>query len=425
MKTYIGIEDIFAREILDSRGNPTIEVEVYTDDGSVGTASVPSGASTGQYEAHELRDGDSSRYSGNGVKKAVDSVNNCIAEKLIGVNVIDQAAIDLKMLKLDGTPNKSKLGANAMLGVSLACAHAAANALGVGLYQYIGGAGARRLPKPMMNIINGGRHADNSLSIQEFMIVPIGASSFSESLMWGAEVFHTLKSILKEQGYSTSVGDEGGFAPNLPSDEDALKLIVSAIEKAGFKPGEQIALALDPAASEMFNEAQKAGEDGKYYFWKQERTLSREEMVDMWDDYCRKYPIISIEDGMAEDDFAGWQKLTEKLGGKIKLVGDDLFVTNKERLKKGFELKIANSILIKPNQIGTLSETLETINLAKTHGYSTIISHRSGETGDSTIADIAVAVNAGLIKAGAPSRGERTAKYNRLLKIEEELRSSL
>lgn len=421
MKSYIGIEDIYAREILDSRGNPTVEAEVYTDEGGFGRAAVPSGASTGQYEAHELRDGDSERYFGNGVQKAVKVINECLAENLIGMNVIDQAAIDKKMIELDSTPNKSKLGANSILGVSLACAHAAANTLGLGLYQYIGGIGGRKMPKPMMNIINGGRHADNSLSIQEFMIVPVGASSFKQSLMWCAQVFHTLKGILKENGYSTSVGDEGGFAPNLSGDEEALGLIVGAIQKAGFKPGEHFALALDPAASEMYNEAQKVGEDGKYYFWKQNKMLSRGDMVGMWSDYCRKYPIISIEDGMAEDDFDGWEQLTDKLGSKIRLVGDDLFVTNKERLKKGFNLKIANSILIKPNQIGTLTETLETINLAKANGYSAIISHRSGETDDATIADIAVAVNAGLIKAGAPSRGERTAKYNRLLKIEEEL----
>ena len=421
MKSYIGIEDIYAREILDSRGNPTVEVEVYTDEGGVGKASVPSGASTGQYEAHELRDGDGKRYFGKGVQKAVKVINECLAENLTGMNIIDQAAIDRKMIRLDGTANKSKLGANSILGVSLACAHAAANSLGIGLYQYIGGVGGLKLPKPMMNIINGGRHADNSLSIQEFMVVPIGANSFKQSLMWCAQVFHTLKGILKDKGYSTSVGDEGGFAPNLSSDEEALKLIVDAIQRAGFTPGEQFALALDPAASEMYNEAQKAGEDGQYYFWKQSKMLSREDMVGMWNDYCHKYPIISIEDGMAEDDFEGWEQLTDKLGDKIKLVGDDLFVTNKERLKKGLNLRIANSILIKPNQIGTLTETLETINLAKSNGYSAIISHRSGETDDSTIADIAVAVNSGLIKAGAPSRGERVAKYNRLLKIEEEL----
>lgn len=421
MKSYIGIEDIRAREILDSRGNPTIETEVFTDDGSVGRASVPSGASTGAHEAVELRDGDPERYMGRGVKKAVRVVNEHLRSKLRGMNVIDQAAIDRKMIELDGTPNKSKLGANSILSVSLAAAHAAANALGLGLYQYIGGVGAARLPLPMMNIINGGRHSDNNLSIQEFMIMPVGAANFEQGLMWCCRVFHTLKSILTERGHSAAVGDEGGFAPDLSGDEEAIKLIMSAITRAGFRPGTHFALALDAAASEMFAEAEKVGESGKYYFWKQNRMLEREDMVKMWSGYCRKYPIASIEDGMAEDDFDGWEQLTDKLGQKIMLVGDDLFVTNKERLKKGFDLKIANSILIKPNQIGTLTETLETVELAKTNGYAAIISHRSGETSDATIADIAVAVNAGYIKAGAPSRGERVAKYNRLLKIEQEI----
>lgn len=421
MKSFIGIEDIYAREILDSRSNPTVEVEVCTEDGAVGRASVPSGASTGQYEAHELRDGNKERYSGLGVQKAVDAVNECIADKLIGQNVLDQRIIDGTMIKLDGTPNKSKLGANAILGVSLACARAAANAVDLPLYQYLGGIFARKLPKPLMNIINGGRHADNSLSIQEFMIIPVAAQSFAQGLMWCSEVFRALKSILREHGYSTSVGDEGGFAPNLDGDEEAIKLIVSAIEKAGYKPGEQISIALDAAASEMYNEAEKAGESGSYYFWKQDKMLSRSEMIKLWSSYKTKYPIVSLEDGMAEDDFEGWEQLTDELGGKLMLVGDDLFVTNRERLKKGFDLKMANAILIKPNQIGTLSETLSTISLAKTRGYSAIISHRSGETDDTTIADIAVAVNAGWIKAGAPSRGERVAKYNRLLRIEEEI----
>ncbi len=421
MQSFIAIEDIFAREILDSRGNPTVEVEVYTEDGEVGRASVPSGASTGKYEAHELRDGDKSRYMGNGVEKAVTNINDKIAENLIGLNVLDIQTIDKQMLKIDGTPNKSKLGANATLGVSLACAHAAAASLGLELYQYLGGICARKMPKPMMNIINGGRHADNSLSIQEFMIIPTAAESFKKGLMWCSNIFHTLKSILKDRGYSTSVGDEGGFAPNLESDEDALKLLVSAIEKAGYKPGEQISIALDPAASEMYNAAEEAGEAGKYCLFKQNKMLKRADMVNMWCEYCNKYPIVSIEDGMAEDDFEGWEQLTDKLGGKIMLVGDDLFVTNEERLKKGFDLKIANAILIKPNQIGTLSETLGTIALAKARGYSAIISHRSGETDDSSIADIAVAVNSGWIKAGAPSRGERVAKYNRLLRIEENM----
>ena len=422
MKSYIGIEDIRAREILDSRGNPTIEVEVFTNAGSVGRASVPSGASTGRYEAHELRDGDPVRYMGKGVRKAVKVVNEFLRSKLVGMNVIDQAAIDRKMIELDGTPNKSKLGANAILGVSLAVAHAAANALGLGLYQYIGGVGAAKLPVPMMNIINGGRHSDNNLSIQEFMIMPVGAESFEQGLMWCSRVFHTLKGVLSERGLSTAVGDEGGFAPDLSGDEEAIKLIVNSITRAGYKPGVHFAIALDAAASEMYNEAEKVGEVGQYYFWKQNRMLSRDDMVKMWSDYCRKYPVISIEDGMAEDDFEGWELLTDKLGRKIKLVGDDLFVTNKARLNKGFDLCIANAILIKPNQIGTLTETLETIELAKTNGYATIISHRSGETSDATIADIAVAANAGYIKAGAPSRGERVAKYNRLLKIEQELK---
>ena len=420
MKSYIGIEDINAREILDSRGNPTVEVEVYTDDGSVGRAAVPSGASTGKYEAHELRDGDKSRYMGKGVQKSVKVIKEFLAPGLRGMNVIDQAAIDKKMIDLDGTPNKSKLGANSVLGVSLAAAAAAAEALGLGLYQYIGGVGARKMPVPMMNIINGGRHSDNSLSIQEFMIMPVGAESFSQGLMWCSRVFHTLKGVLSGQGYSTAVGDEGGFAPRLTGDEEAIKYLVSAISKAGFKPGEQFVIALDAAASEMYNEAKNVGEEDRYYFWKQNRMLSRGDMVKMWCDFCRKYPIASIEDGMAEDDFEGWADMTDKLGDKIKLVGDDLFVTNKERLKKGFDLKIANAVLIKPNQIGTL----KTIELAKANGYETIISHRSGETNDSMISDIAVAVNSGYIKAGAPSRGERTAKYNRLLRIEEELSES-
>lgn len=421
MKTYIGIEDVWAREILDSRGNPTIEVEVYTDDGAMGCASVPSGASTGQHEAHEMRDNDKNRYLGMGVSKAVEMVNDVIAERLIGKNVIDQAAIDLCLIDLDGTKNKSRLGANSMLGTSMACAHAAANSLGLGLYQYLGGAGARHMPKPMMNIINGGRHADNSLSIQEFMIVPVGATTFKESLRYGSEVYHALKTLLKENGYSTAVGDEGGFAPNLKDDEEALRLIVAAIEKAGYVPGRDILLALDGATSEMQAEAEKMGSGDMYYFWKNEKMLSRSDMADMWSDFCEKYPIISIEDGMAEDDFEGWEILTKQLGEKIMLVGDDLFVTNIERLKLGIDRKMANSILIKPNQIGTLSETLEAVHMAKSHAYSAIISHRSGETCDSTISDIAVAVNAGFIKAGAPARAERCAKYNRLLKIEENL----
>lgn len=422
MKSYIGIEDIFAHEILDSRGIPTIETEVYTDDGNVGRASVPAVTSPGQYEAHELRDGDQTRYMGNGVLKAVKVVNEHLAEKLTGMNVIDQEAIDRKMISLDGTSNKSKLGSNAILSVSLACAHAAANALGVGLYQYIGGIGGKKMPVPLVNVISGGRHADNSLSFQEFMIAPIGAESFKQGLMWCAQVSHTLKELLRDSGLSASFSDVGGYVPNLSGDEEAIRLIVRAIQKSGYRTGEHFAVTIDAAAGEMYNEAKAVGEEGQYYFWKQNRMLTREDMVKMWNDYCRKYPILSIEDGMAEDDFEGWEVMTDKLGDKIKLVGDNLFVTDKIRLKKGLDLKIANSIIIKPNQIGTLTETLETIELAKTNGYTPIISSRSGETGDTTIADITVAVNAKYIKAGALSRGESVQKYNRLLKIEEELR---
>lgn len=422
MKSYIGIEDIFAHEILDSRGMPTIEAEVYTDDGSIGRASVPSVTSPGKYEAHELRDGDQTRYMGNGVLKAVKVVNEHLAEKLTGMNVIDQEAIDRKMISLDGTSNKSKLGSNAILSVSLACAHAAANALGVGLYQYIGGIGVRKMPIPLVNVISGGRHADNSLSFQEFMIAPVGAESFKQGLMWCAQVSYTLGELLKESGLSASYSDVGGYVPNLSGDEEAIRLIVRAIQKSGYRTGEHFAVAIDAAAGEMYNEAKAVGEEGQYYFWKQNRMLTREDMVKMWNDYCRKYPILSIEDGMADDDFEGWEVMTDKLGDKIKLVGDDLFVTDKIRLKRGFDLKIANSIIIKPSQIGTLTETLETIELAKTNGYTPIISCRSGETGDTTIADIAVAVNAKYIKAGALSRGESVQKYNRLLKIEEEMR---
>lgn len=422
MKSYIGIEDIFAHEILDSRGIPTIETEVYTDDGNIGRASVPAVTSPGQYEARELRDGDQTRYMGNGVLKAVKVVNEHLAEKLTGMNVIDQEAIDRRMISLDGTSNKSKLGSNAILSVSLACAHAAANALGVGLYQYIGGIGGKKMPVPLVNVISGGRHADNSLSFQEFMIAPIGAESFKQGLMWCAQVSHTLKELLRDSGLSASFSDVGGYVPNLSGDEEAIRLIVRAIQKSGYHTGEHFAVAIDAAAGEMYNEAKAVGEEGQYYFWKQNRMLTREDMVKMWNDYCRKYPILSIEDGMAEDDFEGWEVMTDKLGDKIKLVGDNLFVTDKIRLKKGLDLKIANSIIIKPNQIGTLTETLETIELAKTNGYTPIISSRSGETGDTTIADIAVAVNAKYIKAGALSRGESVQKYNRLLKIEEELR---
>ena len=421
MKDYIAIEGITAREILDSRGNPTVEVEVFVEGDCVGRASVPSGASTGAFEACELRDGDEDRYLGKGVLKAVDNVNDEIADELLGFNVLDQAAIDKTMVALDGTENKSRLGANAILGVSLATAKAASKALGISLYQYIGGVGARTLPVPMMNIINGGKHADNSISCQEFMIMPVGACCFSEGLRWCSEVFHTLKDILKSKGYSTAVGDEGGFAPDLSSDEEAVKIIVEAIEKANYRPYEDFRIALDPATTEMYEEAKKKGEAGKYYFWKTDVMKTREEMVDFWNDWINKYPIISIEDGMAEEDWEGWKSLTDRLGSKVQLVGDDLFVTNTKRLKKGIDFEVANSILIKVNQIGTLTETINAVNMAKNAGYTAVTSHRSGETEDTTIADIAVALNTGQIKTGAPSRTDRVAKYNRLIRIEEEL----
>lgn len=424
MKDYIAIEGIAAREILDSRGNPTVEVEVYVEGDFVGRAAVPSGASTGAFEAYELRDEDPKRYMGQGVLKAVENVNNEIADALLGYNVLDQTDIDRLLIDLDGTPNKSRLGANACLAVSLACAKAAAAALGLSLYSYIGGVNSKVMPVPMMNIINGGKHADNSISCQEFMIMPVGAKSFRQALQWCAEVFHTLKKILKGKGYSTAVGDEGGFAPNLASDEEAVQIIVEAIEKAGFRPNDDFKIALDPASTEMYEEAKKKGDTGKYYFWKTDKMLSREEMVDFWADWAAQYPIISIEDGMAEEDWEGWDMLTKRLGGKVQLVGDDLFVTNTERLKKGINLGVANSILIKVNQIGTLTETLEAIETANRAGYTAVTSHRSGETEDTTIADIAVATNSGQIKTGAPSRTDRTAKYNRLLRIEEELGDS-
>ena len=420
MKQFIEIIDVVAREVLDSRGNPTVEVEVFTDDGYVGRASVPSGASTGAFEAVELRDDDKNRYLGKGVEKAVENVNGEIAECVIGMNVLDQIAIDRAMIALDGTPNKGRLGANAILGVSLACAKAAAEALGVSLYNYIGGCNARTLPVPMMNILNGGKHADNSVNIQEFMIMPVGAKSFKEALKNCAEVFHNLKSVLKSKGYSTAVGDEGGFAPNLASDEEAIQVIVEAIEKAGYKPGDDFRIAIDAAATEMYDEAKKIGKDG-YYFWKSDIFKTREEMVAYWEDLAAKYPIISLEDGVAEEDWDGWKILTDKLGDKIQLVGDDLFVTNTERLKKGIELGVSNSILIKVNQIGSLTETLEAIQMANRAGFTAVTSHRSGETEDTTIADIAVATNSGQIKTGAPSRTDRVAKYNQLLRIEEEL----
>jgi len=421
MKQYISIESVWAREILDSRGNPTVEVEVYVEGGYVGRAAVPSGASTGAFEAVELRDGNKKVYLGKGVEKAVENVNNVIGPELEGLNVLDQVYIDKLMIELDGTDNKGKLGANAILGVSLAVAKAASEALGLSLYEYIGGVNSKVLPVPMMNIINGGKHADNSVSCQEFMIMPVGASTFKEALRWCAEVFHTLKKVLKEKGYSTAVGDEGGFAPNLKTDEEALQVIVEAIEKAGYKPYDQIRIALDPAATEMYEEAKAKGKEGCYYFWKTDRMFTVDQLIDFWAEMCEKYPIISIEDGLAEEDWDGWKKLTERLGNKIQLVGDDLFVTNTKRLKKGIDLGVANSILIKVNQIGTLTETLEAIEMANRAGYTAVTSHRSGETEDTTIADIAVATNSGQIKTGAPSRTDRVAKYNQLLRIEEEL----
>jgi enolase len=415
------IVDIYAREILDSRGNPTVEVEVELADGSTGRAAVPSGASTGAFEAVELRDGDKGRYLGKGVQKAVDNVNDEIAGEVVGLDAIDQVAVDKVMIELDGTPNKGKLGANAILGVSLAVAKAAANSLALPLYRYLGGVNAKRLPVPMLNILNGGKHADNSVDLQEFMVMPVGASSFSECLRWGAEIFHALKKVLKDKGYGTAVGDEGGYAPNLKSNQEALDVIMAAIQAAGFKPGNDIMIAMDPAATELWDEAKKKGAEGKYYFWKSDRLKSPEEMVEFWADLAANYPIISIEDGMAEEDWEGWKILTERLGSKIQLVGDDLFVTNTERLSKGIAMNVANSILIKVNQIGTLTETLDAIEMAKQAGYTAIISHRSGETEDVTIADIVVATNAGQIKTGAPSRTDRVAKYNQLLRIEDSL----
>ena len=415
------IIDVIGREILDSRGNPTVEVEVYLEGGAMGRAAVPSGASTGAFEAVELRDEEDPRYLGKGVATAVDNVNNIIAEEIIGMNALDQVGIDKLLIELDGTDNKAKLGANAILGVSLAVAKAAAEQLGVSLYNYIGGVNAKTLPVPMMNIINGGKHADNSVTIQEFMIMPVGAKSWAEALRWCTEVFHNLKKVLKGKGYSTAVGDEGGFAPNLKSDEEALQVIVEAIEKAGFKPGDDFRIAIDAAATEMYEEAKAAGQEGKYLFWKNGNLFTKEEMVDFWANLADKYPIISLEDGVSEEDWEAWKLLTDKLGKKIQLVGDDLFVTNTKRLAKGIDLGVANSILIKVNQIGTLTETLDAIQLANRAGYTAIVSHRSGETEDTTIADLVVAMNAGQIKTGAPSRTDRVAKYNQLLRIEEEL----
>ena len=424
MKQYLEIESVYAREILDSRGNPTVEVEVEVEGGFIGRAAVPSGASTGAFEAVELRDDDKSRYLGKGVLNAVDNVNDIIAPEIEGMNALDQVAIDETMIALDGTPNKGKLGANAILGVSLAVARAAADALGVSLYNYFGGVNAKKLPVPMMNILNGGKHADNSVNIQEFMIMPIGAENFRECLRMCAEVFHNLKSVLKAKGLATSVGDEGGFAPNLSEDEEALQVIVEAIEKAGYKPGEDFKIAIDAAATEMYEEAKKKGEEGKYYFWKSDKMYTCDEMVEFWANLAEKYPIISLEDGLAEEDWEGWKKLTDRLGKKIQLVGDDLFVTNTERLAKGIENQVSNSILIKLNQIGTVTETLDAIEMAARAGMTAVVSHRSGETEDTTIADLVVATNAGQIKTGAPSRTDRVCKYNQLIRIEEELGSS-
>ena len=414
MSDFTIISEIYAREVLDSRGNPTVEVETVLECGAMGRAAVPSGASTGAFEAVELRDGEKSRYLGKGVIKAVENVNELIAHELEGFDSINQREIDQIMIDIDGTPNKEKLGANAILGVSLSVAKAAATALEIPLYKYIGGVNAHVLPVPMMNILNGGKHADNSVDLQEFMIMPLGAGSFAEALRICAEIFHTLKGVLKKDGMSTSVGDEGGFAPNLKTNEDAIKYIIRAIQEAGFKPGKDVYIALDPAATEIFK-------DGKYNLSGEGKILSSEEMVDYYASLVDKYPVISIEDGMSEEDWEGWKMLTDKIGSKVQIVGDDLFVTNTERLSKGISLGVANSILIKVNQIGTLSETLDAIEMAKRAGYTAVVSHRSGETEDTTIADIVVAVNAGQIKTGAPSRTDRVAKYNQLLRIEEEL----
>ncbi len=421
MKSYIEITDVHAREVLDSRGNPTVEVEVVVEDNVVGRAAVPSGASTGAFEAVEMRDG-GARYVGAGVQDAVNNVNNVIADAIIGMNALDQVAIDTKMIELDGTPNKAKLGANAILGVSMAVAKAAAEALRMPLYQYLGGFNAKTMPVPMMNIMNGGKHADNTVDIQEFMIMPVGAPTFKEALRMCAEIYHNLKSVLKGKGLSTAVGDEGGFAPDLPTSDAVIDLIKEAVEKAGYKWGEDIKIAMDPASTELYDE-----KDGKYHFPGESKMTGKEvvrtsaEMVEFWKALCEKYPIISIEDGLAEEDWEGWQLLTKELGEKVQLVGDDLFVTNTERLQKGIDLKAGNAILIKVNQIGTLTETFNAIQLANRNNMTAVVSHRSGETEDATIADIVVAVNAGQIKTGAPARTDRVAKYNQLLRIEEEL----
>lgn len=409
------IAEIRAREILDSRGNPTVEVEVTLADGSWARAAVPSGASTGAHEALELRDGETDRYNGKGVRRAVEHVNTVIAETLVGWDAAEQRAIDLTLLELDGTPNKSRLGANAILGVSLAVAKAAANALGLPLYRYLGGVHAHVLPVPMMNILNGGAHTGwQSADMQEFMIMPLGAPSFAEALRWGSEIYHALKAVLKGRGYTTLVGDEGGFAPLLKANEEAIEVILEAIEKAGYRPGEQVALALDPATSELY-------EDGRYHLRREGKTLTSEEMVRFWESWVSQYPIVSIEDGLAEDDWAGWQMLYETLGDRVQLVGDDLLVTNPERVRRAIAERACNGLLVKVNQIGTLTETIEAVTLAQRAGWGTIASHRSGETEDATIADLAVALNMGQIKTGAPARSDRVAKYNQLLRIEEEL----
>jgi enolase len=414
------IVNVHAREILDSRGNPTVEAEVSLDDGSIGRAAVPSGASTGEHEAVELRDGDSKRYLGKGVLRAVENVNQAIAGALEGADPTRQHEIDQVMRELDGTPNKAKLGANAILAVSMACARAAAASLKAPLYRYLGGAGASVLPVPMMNILNGGAHADSNVDFQEFMAMPVGAESFSEALRWGAEIFHTLKAVLKKRGYNTAVGDEGGFAPSLKANVEAIELILEAMQQAGFRAGEDVAIALDPAASEFFDK-----QNNKYVFKKSDKSVkSSQDMIRFWSDWVRQYPIVSIEDGLAEDDWDGWRSLTEELGNKIQLVGDDLFVTNTERLSRGIDQGVANSILIKVNQIGTVSETLDAIDLARRNGYTAVMSHRSGETEDTFIADLAVATGVGQIKTGSASRTDRIAKYNQLLRIEEELGDS-
>jgi enolase len=408
------IEDVIGREILDSRGNPTVEVDVFLEDGSVGTAMVPSGASTGAHEAVELRDGDAERYRGKGVLDAVRHVNETIRPEIVGADAIDQVSLDRLLVELDGSDNKSRLGANALLGVSLAAAHAASESVGLPLYRYLGGAGARTVPVPLVNILNGGKHAVDSTDFQEFMVAPLGAASFREGLRWAAETFHALGELLHERGLATTVGDEGGYAPSLGSNEDAIAAVLTAIERAGYEPGEQVAIALDPATTELFG-------DGRYTLAREDRTLTSAELTDFWSDWADRYPIVSLEDGLAEDDWSGWSELTARLGDRLQLVGDDLLVTNTERLARAIRERAANSILVKLNQIGTLTETIEAVEMAQRAGWTAVISHRSGETEDTTIADLVVALNTGQIKTGSTSRGERTAKYNRLLRIEEEL----